>query len=279
MQPGRWAKLFFGILILGVLVLRPVSRIYAQPIQKADFGGSLKWEFDPFLGNQPPAPVYIDNAGSIDINYYIHWDDFLGHEEASYAAKLMLIPGSKPKIYITGSVKRAFKLATAYGWIDYYIRADKKDPYAPDVTVPLKVSSKGYCTVPGNYSYETGYSCGAAVNAYFGTPTNPAQDQIISGNAYQNHYGSVHHWEDSRTILENVPLGKIFAIRMVASGGVSGQSYGEFYAYIDPTVQIDPDWMVDYNGRQVPGTQLYSVTFSPGFNAVTLPGVLMLLLD
>ena len=46
---------------------------------------------------------------------------------------------------------------------------------------------------------------------------------------------------------------------------------------IDPMVEIDPNWMVDYNGNLVPGSQLYSVAFSNEFRPGPLPGAVWLL--
>ena len=275
MKAMRWVKLFFVILILGVLVLGPVSRSYAQPLPEAKFYGALYWTFVSGAPT-PDTPIVFYREGIISYDCAIRWvssTDPSSFIDASYVATLKLTGGSRPMLDLQGSTHFVGNIAGGDGRITYYLRTDKKDPYAPDVTVPLLVSSSGHVSV-NNVTY--GYS---SVSSWFGTPSNPVQDQILSGFTTD----TAAHWEGSRTITENVPLGETYAILMTVRSFVqaydNNSASGEFQAIIDPTVKIDPDWMVDYNGQQVPGTQLYSVTFSPGFNAVTLPGVLMLLLD
>lgn len=192
-----------------------------------------------------------------------------GNNVSIFIASLNLTGGKEPRVTIEAAASNLYD-GNASGSITYRFRADKKDPYAPDdELVPLIVSSKGSITANKCFF--------ASVQSSFGTPSSPAQDIIIDSGPVTS-----AHWEDSRTVRENVPVGPIYVIFLQASGCLGGgrnSGSQDFRATIDPIVHIDPDWMVDYNGNMVPGTQLYSLTFSPGFNPVPLPGVLMLLLD
>ena len=70
----------------------------------------------------------------------------------------------------------------------------------------------------------------------------------------------------------------VYAIWLEAFVGMVNppKGSGDFNVKIDPIVQIDPAFMVYYNGQYVPGTELYSVTMSEGFAAVPLPGAVWL---
>jgi hypothetical protein len=267
MRLMRWVQLFFVILIQGVLVLGPISRSYAQPLPKAVYYGILSWAYTSG-GPTPDSPAVLRHEGVISYDCMISRETTF----SQYVATLQFTAGSRPMVDLHGSATNVGDLAKGEASIVYYLQADKKDLYAPDVTVPLRVSSSGHVSVTN-----TANSFSSA-STWFGTPSNPAQDQILGGYTTD----TIAHWEGSRTIIENVPLGVTYAIALSARALVRGPDNGpkgEFQAVIDPMVQIDPDWMVDYNGQQVPGTQLYSLTFSPGFNPAPLPGVLMLLLD
>jgi hypothetical protein len=133
--------------------------------------------------------------------------------------------------------------------------------------IPLIVTAKGSFSVSG------GPGNSASFLAYFGTVQHPKQDPIIGYDSGLGHSS----WEESRTITENVLLGTTYAVWMEAYGQAQGN--GQFQVIIDPMIRIDPNWMVWNNGNLVPGNQFFSLTFSPGFNSVPLPGVLMLLLD
>jgi hypothetical protein len=284
MQSGRWVKLFLVILILVGLLLGPVSRSYAETITKAYYHAEIAWRFDPFQGNIAPAPMYLDNFGALDFSGHVYWDSYIGPLEAHSTAKVNFYGGKKPTVNVSGSTNYVIYRLSASGWIEYHIRVDKKDPYAPDdELVPLKITAKGWATVDAmGYDY---YNAGGTIIAngsvFFGTPSNPYQDEIIKGWGRLWWHSTVPtHWQDSRTVTENVPVGEIFAVTVSGSGYIEGGSQpGKFNVSVDPVIEIDPDWMVNYFGKMVPGTQLYSLTFSPGFNPVQLPGVLMLLLD
>jgi hypothetical protein len=267
MKLMRWVQVFFVILIQGVLVLGPISRSYAQPLPEAVFYGVLSWFYTG--GGPKPAPSAVLNHEGV-----ISYDCMISMETtfSQYVATLQFTDGSRPMVDLHGSAHWVGDYAKAEACIIYYLQADKKDLYAPDVTVPLRVSSSGHVSVTNTAN---SYS---SASSWFGTPSNPAQDQILGGYTTD----TVAHWEGSRTVIENVPIGVTYAIVLSASALVSASGGGEsggFQAVIDPMVQIDPTWVVYYNGEYVPGNQLYSLRFSPGFNPVPLPGVLMLLLD
>jgi hypothetical protein len=285
MEAMRWVKIFYIILILVGLVLGPVSRSCAETITKAYYHGEIAWRFDPFQGNIAPAPMYLDNLGNLDFFGQVYWTIASGPLEAHCTANVNLYSGKKPTVNVSGSTNYVLYRLSANSWIEYHIRVDKKDPWAPNhELVPLKITATGYATVDAmGYDY---YNAGGTIHAggsvFFGTPSNPYQDAIINGSGNLGwHLTYPTHWQDSRTITENVPVGEIFAVTVSGSGYVEGGSQpGKFNVHVDPVIEIDPDWMVQYyDGRMVPGTQLYSLTFSPGFNPVPLPGVLMLLLD
>jgi hypothetical protein len=269
MKAMRWVKTFYFILIVGVLALGPGSLSYAQPLPEASCGGGIQWSVGSFTGDY----ITADHAGIYSGDWFIKWNDPGMPYVSSYVATLHLTNGSHPIVDIQGSAKYVGGTAKASGLISYYVRADKKDPYDTDAPdwAQLLVTSRGSFTVSNTSD------CYASVYSYFGTPSNPKQDRIIDIST--TYYGA--HWEVSQTITEYVRVGVIYAIQLAASGKVqhNWETSGDFQAIIDPMVQIDPEWMVDYKGRQVPGTQLYSVTFSSGFKSVPLPGVLMLLLD
>jgi hypothetical protein len=47
---------------------------------------------------------------------------------------------------------------------------------------------------------------------------------------------------------------------------------GSFSALLDPQIEIDPDFLVSYEGRSVPASDLYSLAFSPGMtNGAQVP--------
>jgi len=275
MKKISWVKLSLVLVVLAVLVLRlPSSDALADyTVTRAKFVGNLS----TYGGIGGVDGVYLHSAGSISFDRsfaYITLDpDGLPQtKQATYVATLALTDGNKPLIDLMGASNSYAKVG-GRGEIYYYIRADKTDPYAPDdVTVPLLVSSYG-----SYYVTNTNY-CTVELSSYFGTPSQILQDQIV----YSNSNAQGARWEGGRTIRENVPIGEIFALYLSASATVGTPGAGnsvEFQVIIDPIVKIDPEWMVLYNGNYVPGTQLYSLTFSPGFKSVPLPGVLMLLLD
>ncbi len=261
-------KLSLVLVFLAVLVLTlPSSYALANSIVTgANFNGNLYW-----MAARGIDAVNLHSAGSI--SYDRSFDYVFGTEikQATYLATLALTDGSKPMIDLMGA-SDSFAQVGGNGSITYYIRADKTDPYAPnDVTVPLLISSYGSYDV-SNTNY-----CRAELSSYFGTPNHLLQDLIIWGSSL----AQGGHWEGRRTIQENVPLSQIFALSLFASalvGTPGANNYVDFQVIIDPIVQIDPDWMVDYNGQMVPGAQLYSLSMSPGFTAaVPLPGSLILL--
>jgi hypothetical protein len=272
MKELSWVKLFFVPCFLAVLVLPPVSPSYALPagavpVGEASFQGDLWCMF----GSQGPlaTPVGSTQVKHVAFSDFVEVSHSWGSYDAIFIASLNLTGGKEPRVTIAAAASNLYS-GNASGSIVYRFRADKKDPYAPDdVLVPLIVSSTGSLT--NNRCFF------ASVRSSFGTQIHPEQDIIIDSGPVTS-----AHWENSRTIRENVPVGPSYVIYLTAAGSLGGGGRSgsqDFHATVDPIVRIDPDWMVDYNGNMVPGTQLYSLTFSPGFNTMPLPGVLMLLLD
>ncbi len=56
------------------------------------------------------------------------------------------------------------------------------------------------------------------------------------------------------------------------AGSQFGVIDGAAYAYIDPMIYVDPNFMVEHEGRMVPGSEIFSITFSEGIvNVPNLP--------
>jgi hypothetical protein len=262
MHARFWVKLLLVLCVLGILFLGPVCSSHASPVPEASFWGKLSWSIVSGFS------LYADSAGIYSIDYAIKWNDPDMPYTSAYIATLQLTDGSHPMVDLQGSAEYVAGRGMAQGVIIYYLRADKKDQYAPDY-VPLLVTSRGSFTVSDTND------CYARVDSFFGIPSKPRQDVIIDSST--TYAGA--HWEGSRTITENVYAGGIYAILLEAYGKVqhNWETSGSFQAIIDPMVQIDPDWMVEYNGQMVPGAQLYSLTMSTGFTPVPLPSSLLLL--
>lgn len=108
---------------------------------------------------------------------------------------------------------------------------------------------------------------GIFIECWFGTEDNPRRDLII----YQGSFGALYNWAGTVTYPEIAILGETYALEIEAFGYAGRGRNGWFQGMIDPTVQIDPSWLVYYNGSYVPGSDLYSLTFSDGFAPVPVP--------
>lgn len=76
-------------------------------------------------------------------------------------------------------------------------------------------------------------------------------------------------------IHEFTPAGygwaQITAVANVGSAGLGNVYKGTAYAYIDPYIYIDPNFMVEHEGQMVPGSELFQLTFSEGIVNVPEP--------
>jgi hypothetical protein len=89
--------------------------------------------------------------------------------------------------------------------------------------------------------------------------------------------------EESRLFVarrDYLPL-QIGVVRMTATAQLlypynSTYGGGFAHAYIDPLIQVDPDFMVEVNGQMIPGSEAFPIVFSEGIRQVPEPTAALL---
>ncbi len=173
-----------------------------------------------------------------------------------------LTGGKVPLIDLMGSATNGYVRGTAS--ITYFYRLDKTVPDAPDVALPINLSGSaslfGESTTkwPQNLSYGT-----VAAGVSYKGPGMGSYKDIFGLRA------DSAKKEGKFSVQEILNPGGMAQIYMYVSGLAGNMltsplgMYGQFQGILDPQVEIDPSFLVSYNGEQVPATDLYSLTFSP----------------
>jgi hypothetical protein len=246
MKKTNWVKLF---LALGTLMVMTASHNYANAVTDAQFLGSLWCGYGGTGWDKT-----TNQAGTISLN--------IGQPSYSYNGSLTLIGGSHPTVNL--SVSQVNISNQSGGSIKYYVQVNKKLADAPDVDyLPLLGSSKGSILA------STGMH-GVIISRLGG-------GDIINQGIFANP-GS---WTGGKTIKVYARLGIDYEAMIQPQCWSDIDATGSCQAIIDLIIKIDPTWMVSYHGQNVPGSELYSLTFSNGF-AQTVPipsAVLYLLLE
>jgi hypothetical protein len=252
MKKTNRVKLF---LALGTLMVMTASPNYANAVRDAQFSGSLYFS--------PGGTGWVEKtnqAGNLSL--------IITQPDYSYNGSVQLSGGSHPTVNL--SVSQVSSGPPFYLWnqssgqITYYVRVNKRKADAPDVDyLPLLGSSTGSMVAsPG--------PMGVAIQAKLGG------SYIINQNIYDS-----GPWTGSNTIkvYVSVHTGLVSDFEVYIYAACSGSSNpGSCQAIIAPKIQIDPTWMVSYLGQNVPGSELYYLTYSNGFAPVSLPSAVLYLL-
>jgi hypothetical protein len=219
-----------------------------------------------FPDGNPPSTIFVTGFGS----YSAVWNS----NNRFSNCNLFLSPGDPARV--TASV-RAFLhggvIPVSWGNIKYFTRVSKKNPQVPDGTqVPLLIRAKGIASM------------------FFapGTPSPDGVEAIVSFNNETLMVAAIYGpapiiTEISRdvTVTRSVPVETDIPILIQAGGGwtaVPFNTNGGIFAFVDPVIKIDPNFMVTVNGALVPATQVLKLEFSPGFNQGSAEAALQLLL-
>lgn len=210
------------------------------------------------------------------------------HETFNARGELAL--GSDPRISVSGEARQIFYAnapALAQGSIEYYFSMG--NPLnLPPMAVPFVIAAKGSVTATNqdpewDYSEATAlmrlglYHVDAGTSEYY--PTEGARVQAIAP------VGDLEPHKDSFDFVDvyYYELDDIGVVRMQASGYVQrvheDQTMvgGTFKAYVDPVIQIDPNFMVEVDGVQRPGSEVFPLVFSDGVLPIPEPSTFILL--
>ena len=151
--------------------------------------------------------------------------------------------------------------------------------YPDDFKVPVIFASKAHVVAdPLTTAGESeGASVLAAVSLAIGYRT-PTQGDVSLGAADNLHaLADDSVVQDAKTFFHvhhYTPFGLGWAqLTAITSISRNGQSVidGSAYAYIDPNIYVDPNFMVEYQGRTVPANQVFQLVFSEGIVNIPEP--------
>ena len=174
-----------------------------------------------------------------------------GDQYAQSIAQLILGGGNAPKVDISGDTING--VIDGSGWVTWDMGLNKKFSDAPDATVPAIIT--------GNWAIRLQAGDGTlaemGVSVFLGS--NEVFYQSLSKTAGGT-YSIIDEVGPSNCEYPPCNAVMIRADVLIAAFGTQG----DFDALIDPSIYIDPNYMVSYHGQMVSAAYLYYLTFSDG---------------
>jgi hypothetical protein len=219
---------------------------------------------------------YIANAGSVmaDLLSNTSWNcmnpqpwapwSCQDHGTSQAIGLVSLAGGATPIIDVMASATNG--ATTVKGTIAYFYRLDKLADDAPNDPVPINLSGSS------SLSYN-GRGDGSAYIRYQGP--GDASLQTFWAHSIGYNLPGPQLWEGDYSVQKSLRPGGMAQVYMGIQGEASFvypmPGSGSFQGVMDPLIEIDSAFTVFYNGSYVPATQLYSLSFSPGFEASAVP--------
>ena len=268
----RWG-LIVGFLLVSVAVFIP--RATAEPIPNGRY--SLKMVLDGTIedereGDWPELPTGHVKTVQAYVNRYDRTSPLHEPEvDRSFIGSVVLTSGDRPKIQINGYSMHHSNPDSdppqyfppgqwdIYSQIEYYFNVDKKVDWAPDG--PVSVQAEAYVSlyVSGDPA-QHGVTAEARVTIPGGAPLT-----VVEATAdWQDPNPGPHATEYFDVTPETTTGVSLYAHARGIRGILTGHENAQVIA--DPRITIDPTAMVTVNGDDYYATELYGVSFSPGFS-------------
>ena len=156
----------------------------------------------------------------------------------------------------------------------YNFQAWKKYSWSPDWDVPVTALMSVDVSVYGPHGFFQPEPCSAYASAgisYHSSSGTFMEELTI--NTVLDGDGSKQMLKRFAIGLDMINEASLYTSIVASSGGneLSGTWGGQ--AWADPAIQIDPDAYIDVNGVSYKASDLYGLSFSPGFEAVPEPSV------
>ena len=149
------------------------------------------------------------------------------------------------------------------GSIEYYFQVDKKEPWAPDVPVPLMASAIGSVYATGARHVSQDNQHGATAMARVSIPSESLTLIEVFAN-WENPQPNEPSETAYLTVMPDVPTFVLMEARASAFYGLES-GHENVQAIADPYITVDWTAIIDVNGVDHYATELYEVSFSPGF--------------
>ncbi len=219
------------------------------------------------------APGIITLTESFDVDP-TNPDNPLSYINATVRTNL-----NSPEIELFNTVE--YSQGSTGGSLRYYFTVADVDGYPNDFEIPIMFASKA--KVVADPLVTQGESEYAAVHAEIALAigfSSQGKDYLLGTVDQLRAWSNEDRIEKEKTFINNHDFnpGEQGWVSLTATASVfrAGSQYGVIdgaaYAYIDPMIYVDPNFMVEHEGRMVPGSEIFSITFSEGIvNVPNLP--------
>ena len=213
------------------------------------------------------APGTISLTKTVDINPSNPDNPILTHINATVRTKL-----NPPTIENFNTVDKS--QGSTGGSLRYYFTVQDVVGYPINFEIPLVFTSETKVVAdPLITQDESEYAVVSAnVALAIGWRSQTGKDYLIGTVDELHAWSKEDRIEKEKTFVNthNFNPGMQGWVQLSASANVFrgdsnfGVIDGAAYAYIDPMIYVDPDFMVEHEGRMVPGSEIFSITFSEG---------------
>lgn len=232
--------------------------------EQATVQAGARFESDTGLSIEVPETISLDVADSLENQGVVR----------------VITSRTGPQVDVIASAHGSSQASASGNASVYYsLMINPSVPEAPEFQVPLRVTVRASGMAQGN--------AGAYVEIGVPDPLGILSDPgigaiLIRRQAYSRADGNVlpddppTSFNLNMTFTLPVPVSTELFVWKVA--GASGQGNdenhgtGEAQAVADPIFEIDPDFFVDIDGELIPGSELYSITYSDGILPIPEPG-------